>query len=182
MTTNTAIAEARGSTSAELFLTCSYYRSICRCNGPGKEGTMCTAFSYCRVHQQRLRAAGSYAPSASGSSGVGPWTLRPKRLQWLTNINIGFKIAAFFKCWVGFGAPVPASSFPRKRESMFLRREEMPAFAGMTAQGVVRADQTTRISQALSLSAISHSTLSICGLEAMAGTSPPFSLTPLRPP
>ncbi len=36
--------------------------------------------------------------------------------------------------------------------------------------------------KALSLSAISHSTLSICGLEAMAGTSPPFSLTPLRPP
>ena len=55
---------------------------------------MCTAFSYCRVCQQRLRGFGTYAPNLPGSSGVGPWALRPKRLQWLTNITTGFKIAA----------------------------------------------------------------------------------------
>ena len=56
---------------------------------------MCTAFSYCRIHQQRLRGFGTYAPKSSGSFGFGPWALRPKRLQWLTNIGTGFKIAAF---------------------------------------------------------------------------------------
>ena len=56
---------------------------------------MCTAFSYCRIHQQRLRGFGTYAPKSSGSSGFGPWALRPKRLQWLTNIGTGFKTAAF---------------------------------------------------------------------------------------
>ena len=87
---------------------------------------MCTAFSYCRVHQQRLRGFGTYAPKSSGSSGVGPWALRPKRLQWLTNISTGFKIAAF-------------RSF------------------------------------ALSLKANIHPSISICGLEASGGHSPPFS-------
>ena len=79
----------------KLFLTCSYNRITCLFNGSGKEGTMCTAFSYCRIHQQRLRGFGTYAPESSGSFGFGPWALRPKRLQWLTNIGTGFKIAAF---------------------------------------------------------------------------------------
>jgi len=56
---------------------------------------MCTAFSYCRFHQQRLRVLGVYAPTILGSFGFGPWALRPKRLQWLTNIGTGFKTAAF---------------------------------------------------------------------------------------
>ena len=79
----------------KLFLTCSYNRTTYLSNGSGKEGTMCTAFSYCRFHQQRLRGFGTYAPKSSGSFGFGPWALRPKRLQWLTNIGTGFKIAAF---------------------------------------------------------------------------------------
>ena len=36
-----------------------------------------------------------YSLHVPGSSGGGPWALRPKRLQWLTNITTGFKIAAF---------------------------------------------------------------------------------------
>jgi hypothetical protein len=43
---------------------------------------------------QRLRA-GAFAAFDLGSSVSGPWALRPKRLQWLTNITAGFKIAAF---------------------------------------------------------------------------------------
>ena len=35
-----------------------------------------------------------YSLHVPGSFGGGPWTLRPKRLQWLTNITTGFKIAA----------------------------------------------------------------------------------------
>ena len=37
----------------------------------------------------------TYSLQAPGSFGGGPWALRPKRLQWLTNITTGFKIAAF---------------------------------------------------------------------------------------
>jgi len=67
---------------------------------------MCTAFSYCRDHQQRLQAEGSYAPNASGGSGSGPQALRPARLQWLSNISSGSQIAAFRKC----RGPNPATS------------------------------------------------------------------------
>ena len=56
---------------------------------------MCTAFPYGRSRGRRLQAGGPYAPSESGSFAGGPWALRPKRLQWLTNITSGFKIAAF---------------------------------------------------------------------------------------
>jgi len=41
-----------------------------------------------------------YSLHVPGSSGGGPWTLRPKRLQWLNHtITTGFKIAAVRK-WV----------------------------------------------------------------------------------
>ena len=36
----------------------------------------------------------TYSLQVPGSFGGGPWALRPKRLQWLTNITAGFKIAA----------------------------------------------------------------------------------------
>ena len=37
-----------------------------------------------------------YSLHVLGSSGGGPWALRPKRLQWLNHtITTGFKIAAF---------------------------------------------------------------------------------------
>ena len=39
----------------------------------------------------------TYSLQVPGSFGGGPWALRPKRLQWLTNITTGFKIAAFRK-------------------------------------------------------------------------------------
>ncbi len=87
---------------------------------------MSTASRNCRFHQQRLQVVGLNAPLTFGSFGGGPWALRPKRLQWLTNITAGFEIAAFRK-------------------------------------------------SVLSLMALYNSTLSICGLEAVAGTSPPSS-------
>ena len=38
----------------------------------------------------------AYSLFTPGSYGGGPWTLRPKRLQWLNHtITTGFKIAAF---------------------------------------------------------------------------------------
>ena len=55
---------------------------------------MCTAFPYGRFRERRLQGL-DYASRTSGSFGGGPWTLRPKRLQWLTNITTGFEIAAF---------------------------------------------------------------------------------------
>ena len=56
---------------------------------------MSTASRNCRFHMQRLRVLGFNAPHILGSFGSGPWALRPKRLQWLSNIRAGFKIAAF---------------------------------------------------------------------------------------
>ena len=87
---------------------------------------MSTASRNCRIHQQRLQAARFNARAVSESFGGGPWVLRPKRLQWLTNITAEFKIAAFR-------------------------------------------------SQVSSLLALITPSLSICGLEALAGTSPPSS-------
>jgi hypothetical protein len=84
-----------------------------------------TASRNCRIHQQRLQAARFNARAVSESFGGGPWVLRPKRLQWLTNITDGFKIAAFLSC-------------------------------------------------ASSLMALHTTQLCNCGLEALAGTSPPF--------
>ena len=55
---------------------------------------MCTAFPHRRFSVQRLLEM-VHAIIFTGSSGSGPWALRPKRLQWLTNISSGFKIAAF---------------------------------------------------------------------------------------
>ncbi len=54
---------------------------------------MSTAFRYCGLEGGAcgLRVC---APFALGSFGGGPWALRLKRLQWLTNITDGFKIAA----------------------------------------------------------------------------------------
>lgn len=55
---------------------------------------MCTVFPYCRIGVQRLLAANDTF-TATGSFVGGPWALRPERLEWLTNIAAGFKIAAF---------------------------------------------------------------------------------------
>ena len=55
---------------------------------------MCTAFPYVWFSVQRLLEV-IHTIIFTGSSAGGPWALRPKRLQWLTNISSGFKIAAF---------------------------------------------------------------------------------------
>ena len=55
---------------------------------------MCTAFPHIWFSVQRLLGV-IHAIIFTGSSGSGPWALRPKRLQWLANITAGFKIAAF---------------------------------------------------------------------------------------
>jgi len=96
---------------------------------------MCTAFSYCRIHQQRLRMSGVYAPTILGSFGFGPWAIRPKRLQWLTNIGTGFEIAAFPRH--GSAKDVscrsPYDRHPGESRGPFHRLKWIPAFAGMTA-------------------------------------------------
>ncbi len=113
----------------------SYSVFIFLFNGTEKEGTVSTASRNCRFHQQRLQAWRTDALLASESFGGGPWALGPKRLQWLTNITDGFKIAAFLSC---------ASS--------------------------LMAHHTTHLCN--------------CGLEALAGTSPPTSFLQFshRPP
>jgi len=44
---------------------------------------MCTVFPYCRISVQRLLAV-IHTLIATGGFMAGPWTLRPKRLRWLT--------------------------------------------------------------------------------------------------
>ncbi len=82
----------------ETLLTIYSYRTISPFNGTVKEGTVSTASRNCRFHQQRLQGWGNNAPQPSESFGAGPWALRPKRLQWLTNISAEFKIAALCDC------------------------------------------------------------------------------------
>ena len=155
---------------------------------------MCTAFSYCRVHQQRLRGFGTYAPNLPGSSGVGPWTIRPKRLQWLNHtITTGFKIAAFqegqpsgwscsvSKLFPSIVTPAPAfagaGSGSGAQLSCALKCEKRDP--GLRRDDGQRGDRWQNVkaihAKASSLSANYNSTLSICGLEASGGRSPPFS-------
>ena len=144
---------------------------------------MCTAFSYCRDHQQRLQAGGSYAPNASGGSGSGPQALRPARLQWLSNISSGSQIAASSRC--AGSLILRACSFntrhPGGSRGSFRTSKGVPAFAGMTSEGrMMRSFKGFRINRALSLTT-QNPTTSICGLEAWAGNSPPFFFSPLAP-
>ncbi len=74
---------------------------------------MSTASRNCRIHQQRLQAARFNARAVSESFGSGPWVLRPKRLQWLTNITVEFKIAAL--CIRGLRPFFLKSIFPRQK-------------------------------------------------------------------
>ena len=104
---------------------------------------MSTASRNCRFHPQRLQVVGLNAPFTFGSFGGGPWALRPKRFQWLTNITAEFKIAAFSK--------------------RHMHLSEKKHFSGAC------------VSCASSLMASITTSLSICGLEAVAGTSPPSS-------
>jgi hypothetical protein len=47
---------------------------------------MCTAFPYCRFGVQRLLEV-IHAIIFTGGFMAGPWTLRPKRLQWPANMS-----------------------------------------------------------------------------------------------
>ena len=79
---------------------------------------MCTAFPFGRSRERRLQGL-DYASNTSGSFGGGPQALRLERLQWLTNITTGFKIAAFLtQVWVqslfqnSVSGPGLAGTFP----------------------------------------------------------------------
>jgi hypothetical protein len=75
-----------------------------------------------------------YSLHVPGSSGGGPWTLRPKRLQWLTNITTGFKIAAFPNCVVlmKLEHSDPFNRHPGESRGPFRASKGVPACAGMT--------------------------------------------------
>ena len=145
---------------------------------------MCTAFSYCRFHQQRLRVLGGYAPIILGSSGSGPWALRPKRLQWLTNIRAGFKIAAFL--WQGCAERVsrhfPQARHPGESRGPFHKLKWIPAFAGMTALlGEWRGDFRIILVRRALPHFFFHLRILI-GRKATAETSPPIHFCQPRPP
>ena len=143
---------------------------------------MCTAFSYCRFQKQRLRGFGSYAPKSSGSSGSGPWTLRSKRLQWLTNIRAGFKIAAF-PVFLRFrnsttiavtpaqaGVQLPSCFSRRKRDaSRSLSRAPTRGWHDGVKGGAGTINNTSR-----ALPQFSCHLRILIGRKATAETSPPF--------
>jgi hypothetical protein len=142
--------------------------------GTEKEGTMCTAFSYCRFQKQRLQGFGSNAPRSSGSFGFGPWPLRPKRLQWLSNIRAGFKIAAFPVLMVvrshSLSTVMPAQAgtqlCPRKTGRKLgpgLRRGDGKRDCHLKVRNTSRA-----------LPQFSYHLRILIGRKAMAETSPPF--------
>ena len=68
------------------------------CANPTKEGTMCTAFPYCRVGVQRLLEM-IYAIISTGGFLAGPRTLRPERLQWLTTSAVNRQAFMRTKMW-----------------------------------------------------------------------------------
>ncbi len=76
---------------------------------------MSTASRNCWFRLRRLQAVRNNARAVSESFGGGPWTLRSKRLQWLINITVEFKIAALLHR--GFE--------PFFLKSIFLRLEAM---------------------------------------------------------
>ena len=147
---------------------------------------MCIEFSH---REKDCGACGMESDSlhASGSFGGGPWALRPKRLQWLKristksekrhNITAGFKIAAFLNVFLGCVASFLHAVTPAKAEAqlstVFGWRKLDSRLRGNDKQEGWGA-KPMKHSQALSLTANYHFTISICGLEAMAGTSPPF--------
>jgi hypothetical protein len=67
-------------------LTVFHYCSIFVPKSSGKEGTVSLAKPHCRNSWQRLRDE-RLANSFPGSLLHNPWTLRPKRLQWLNNLS-----------------------------------------------------------------------------------------------
>ena len=157
-----------------------------------QEGTMSTEFRY-GGKECGACGVGAYSPHSPGSFGGGPWTLRPKRLQWLRrfstkierrpNITAGFKIAAFLNVVMRFGSIFSISVTPAQagaQLSTILEWRKVDSRLRGNDELGERRSKPMNHSQALSLTAIYHSPLSICGLEAMAGTSPPFFLHQMK--
>ena len=65
---------------------------------PTQEGTMCTAFPYCRFGVQRLLSM-IYAIIFTGGFVAGPRALRPERLQWLTTSAVNRPAFMRTKLW-----------------------------------------------------------------------------------
>ena len=142
---------------------------------------MSTTFRYCGSEGSACRR-GSYVPPASGSFVGGPWAIRPKRLQWLTNITAGFKIAAFPMLMVVRG---------------FSHTAVMPAQAGIPlclvktgrklGPGLRRGDGKfgrfqSNLRQSRALPQFSFYLRILIGRKAMAETSPPFLFQHSRGP
>jgi hypothetical protein len=150
--------------------------------GTGKEGTMCTAFSYCRFQKQRLRVLGVYAPIILGSFGSGPWALRPKRLQWLTNIRAGFKIAAFPVLMV-FDARTPNSVTPAQAGAQLSSCSTTDKLdASLRWHDGVKCGEQSGSNMSRALPHFSFYLRILIGRRAMAETSPPFFHHAQAPP
>jgi hypothetical protein len=87
------IAAPQGQANRKYSLTYDYLFSI-RSASFSKEGTMMITEFHQREKESSACGVKSNSLHSPGSSGSGPWALRPKRLQWLINISTGFKIAA----------------------------------------------------------------------------------------
>ena len=143
---------------------------------------MCTAFSYCGIQKQRLRGLGIYAPISSGSFVSGPWALRPKRLQWLTNIRAGFKIAAFPVLQVILGliltAVMPAQAgaqlSPGKTGRKLVPGHSLPRAKPRGRGDVTRVCHANITNTSRALPQFSYHLRILIGRKAMAETSPPF--------
>jgi hypothetical protein len=152
------------------------------CIGTGKEGTMCTAFSYCRSQKQRLRGFGINAPRPSGSFGSGPWAIRPKRLQWLSNIRAGFKIAAFPVLMVvgnhSLSTVMPAQActqlLSRKTGRKLGHGHSLPRATTRGRGDGVENEIGTNFNTSRALPHFSYHLRILIGRKAMAETSPPF--------
>ena len=149
-------------------------------NEPGKEGTMCTAFSCCRVYQQCLRVWIFYAIQVPGSSPTTPWALRPERLQWFMRPNPRFgsgkrgqglaQIAAFFglaglSTLVSLSTVTPAQA---GAQLPFGNRRKLDSRLRGNDGGVERGMNTPNHAGALALFHCKR----LIWLKALAGTFP----------
>jgi len=141
-----------------------------------------TASRNCRFHGQRLQERGTNAPFTSGSFGLDPRALRPERLRWLNNLSGKLTVppALFRKArqLSGRGRWTPCDLGLCKNEPEY----KIAAF--LTKSATARLSPAPKsaggVSGSLALSQPPHFPKHprTYGLEAVAGTSPPFSFTP----
>ena len=160
----------------------------------GKEGTVSTASLYCRYHVQRLQEQGNYAPGFSESFGQIPWALGPERQSRqnflgqprLYQSHAEAKIAAFpvsetLRCETTSHSSF-SSSFPRRRESVLNAGSRFRGSDGERRSVVNQSFKMLCSAKALSHRATKSTPIRTYGLEAGAGTSPPFFLQQQRAP